>query len=230
MTGQISDLFEYQEKKYLVAGFSAGVAFDPTALGMCPESIQTSCWRGYQVRYGLDDKRLLMIGLGVNLVVDTIDYERIEGPTIDGVRPVDTIPDRERFNNNYLNLHYPLDYSGGLLIAAGLVEEFFDDMGFQDPWKYRELHELKFPDGRLTATIDHGSTVAEIQVIASIQNRQRDKVYARMREAKLSGQEALFEQIRDEHKANMANPAADENYDAQILERIQKAFDPGYRE
>jgi hypothetical protein len=228
MTAQVNDLFRYQGKTYSVTGFSAGEPFDPHALDLNPQGIDTACWRGYQISYGLDGARLLVIELGVNLVIDTKDYHRVEGPIIDGVRPIEKTNEHPWFNNNYLHLHYPLSYNGGLLLGDDFMEEFYEHMGFQDAWKYRELLELKFTDGWLTEMIDHSPTVAEIQAIASIQQQELNEMYAQLREAKQSGQEDLFEQIRDQIKARRANPPQGKDYDEQIREQVRKAFDRSY--
>ncbi len=100
MTDQVDDQFEYQGNKFAIADYSAGIAFHPGILGMEPDPVSTDCWRGYQVTYGLSGDHLQVIRLGVNLVVDTKDYERVEGPVIGGVLLPGSLP---------INRHFPGD-------------------------------------------------------------------------------------------------------------------------
>ena len=56
------------------------------------------------------------------------------------------------FNTHYRHIQVPIEYSGGLLIASGFLEELNSNRGFHSAWKYDEVHELRFEQGRLTAT------------------------------------------------------------------------------
>ncbi|MBL4761985.1 MAG: hypothetical protein JKY93_04715 [Gammaproteobacteria bacterium] len=224
MTDQISDHFLYQRREYSLAGYSAEVPFHPGALGMEPEMPDTSCWRGYQLTYGLAGARLLLIRLLVNLVVDTKDYKRVAGPVIDGVWPVEVYRGNDDFNNHYINLQYPLEYTGSLFLGSDLIEEFADDIIFPDAWYYRELLELKFHRGRLTETVDFSAKVADIQVIALQQQTARQLFFNELIAAKKSGREELVEEIKKKRGILVSNPPPGEDYDAQISALVSEIF------
>ena len=53
------------------------------------------------------------------------------------------------FDHNYFNVKIPLQFTGGLLLGTDFIHDLYVHMGFQDPWKYREVHEFVFDKGRL---------------------------------------------------------------------------------
>lgn len=50
MTAQISDMFRYQEKEYLLIGIDEGKLFDISVLDLKPSWPSTACYRGGSVR------------------------------------------------------------------------------------------------------------------------------------------------------------------------------------
>lgn len=149
------------------------------------------------------------------------DYKRVAGPIIDGVWPVEEYRGNDDFNNNYINLKYPLEYTGSLFLGSDLIEEFADDIVFPGAWKYRELLELKFRKGLLTGSIDLSEKVVDIQVIASKQQATSQLFFSKLVAAKKSGREDWVEEIKEKHRVLARNPPPGEDYDAQIraLER-----------
>src|SRR5262249_17791255 len=65
------------------------------------------------------------------------------------------------FDAVYEGLAHPVQYSGGLLLAADFIEEWYVHMGFHPAWKYREVHELVFRDGDLVQEADRSEQIAE---------------------------------------------------------------------
>ncbi len=227
MTGQTNDQFRYQDRHYSVVTTTAGEPFDPRSLGMKPEPVRTDCWRGYQVTYGLSGNRLVVIRLGVNLVVDTIDYQRVEGPSIDTVTPEQSTGE---FNNHYIGLRIPLAYSGRLFLAAHFIEEFFEDVAFQQGWKYRELRGLEFVRGVLIDTLDLSEQAAEIRTVAARRNAAFRTFWDRFRAARKAGRKNLAEELRIKHAERAKNPPPGEDYDVQISELEERVFGPGFHD
>ncbi len=169
MSGQIEDDFLYRDVTYAVAGISDRGLFDIGRLGLQPTMPHTACSRGYLAVFGLVESQLVLHTLHVHLLKPGPGFERRPGPVINGVTPT---PSRDRddlFNNHYEGLDLPLDYTGGLLLAAGFIQELYVHMGFQAPWKYQRVVELIFDAGTLTAAHDRSEEMAAIRrrVVAS---------------------------------------------------------------
>ena len=158
MTAQINDEFTHRDAGYSVAGISAGQLFDPATLDLKPSMASTACWRGYQVIYGVVGRHLVVADLHVNLLAEG---RRQEGPLINGISPVELDEEFEFFNNHYEGINYHLEYSGGLLLANGFIEDLYMHMGFQLPWKYERVIELVFTDGMLVDEFDRSERMAE---------------------------------------------------------------------
>ncbi|MDR2240046.1 MAG: hypothetical protein LBE33_06335 [Zoogloeaceae bacterium] len=155
MTAQIDDFFRYRKRKYAVAGISEGELFDPAWLGLSPVGSCSACWRGYQAVFAISGSRLML---------DTLDVELREpdqGPPINGVQPDGSC--RAWFNNHYKRLNYPLQYTGGLLLAAGFIRDLYEHMGFHPAWKYEKVVELVFDDGILIDESDRSEQIAAIR-------------------------------------------------------------------
>ena len=224
MTDQVDDQFEYQGNSFAIADYSAGIAFHPGILGMAPDPVSTDCWRGYQVTYGLSSDHLQVIRLGVNLVVDTKDYERVEGPVIGGVRPVESIDRYDDFNNNYQQLQYSLDYTGRMLLGKGFIEEFYDELTPQNYWAYEELLELKFSNGLLGEVVEHTEKLTEIRALAAKQNAVIERLFEELNAALKAGKKDLRDEIKERYRARMKCPPPGEDYEAQIKLLVKKSF------
>ena len=163
MTAQIPDLCLYDDVEYSLAGISDGTLFDPSLLGLEPVSNCTACWRGYQAVFSLVDAQLVLGSLHVTLCEPEGHFVRKEGPTIHGVLPTGPTEPHDLFNNHYVDLNYPLDYTGGLLLARGFLRELYVHMGFHPAWKYTEVVELIFENGVLLQRFDRSERMAEIR-------------------------------------------------------------------
>lgn len=178
MTAQIDDLFRHNGTDYSVSGISEGELFDPGLLDLKPVGTCTACWRGYQAIFSVSGSRLVLDTLHVNLIAAGENYKRQEGPSINGVTPTGPRDESDWFNNNYLGLAYHLEYTGGLLLAEGFIDELYLHMGFHPAWKYRTVIELVFTNGVLQKEFDRSERMAEIrqQLLAA----RRDDSTARM--------------------------------------------------
>ena len=143
MTAQIPDIVRYKGKDYDLAGIGADGLFESDDYGMRAWGEDDECNRGYVASYVVVGQRLLLEELRINLEDDK--------PSIHGA--VASAGD-DRFNSHYRNVHIPIQYCGGLLIATGFDEELNSHKGFHAAWKYDTVHELKFDRGRLTSAND----------------------------------------------------------------------------
>lgn len=162
MTGQISDGFHYQGRDFDIAGISNEKTwFNPSRLRLKPEAPTTACWRGFLAHFALADAHLVLDRLHIFLVGK--DYAPAVGPSINGVQPKGPSAEHAWFNNHYLDLGYPLKYTGRLLLGAGFIRELYVHMGAQLPWKYEEVHELVFREGVLVEAYDRSKPMVAIR-------------------------------------------------------------------
>jgi hypothetical protein len=168
MTAQIDDEFQFQNQEFAIAGISEGELFDVSVLDLEPRATCTACWRGYQCVYSVQEGRLVLANLYVNLMQDSLDpneYIRQVGPVINGVKPRAKGKGFDIFNNYYLGVNLPLEYTGGLLLADGFIQKLYVHMGFHPAWKYKKVYELIFENGLLIAEYDRSAKMAEIRAL-----------------------------------------------------------------
>lgn len=163
MTAQISDGFHYQGYDFTLAGISEGDLFDPALLKLEPVGFCSACWRGYYAVFGLADGQLVLDELHVRLTNPVREPQPRVGPAINGVQPTGPRNPKEVFDNHYVGLAYPLEYSGGLLLADGFIQELYVHMGFHPAWKYEMVVELVFEQGVLKEELDRSEKMAEIR-------------------------------------------------------------------
>ena len=56
-----------------------------------------------------------------------------------------------------------MEYTGGLLIADGFIQDLYVHMGFHPAWKYTNVVELVFETGVLQNEFDRSERMAEIR-------------------------------------------------------------------
>lgn len=163
MTAQINDLFHLDGVDYSLAGISEGKLFDPSLLGIKPMATCTACYRGYQAVFGIDKERLVLNTLHVNILTDDESFSRVAGPPINGVTPISMQGKYDWFNNHYENIHYHLEYSGGVLVADGFIHDLYVHMRFHPAWKFKRVRELIFDKGRLRSNSDRSEHMAKMR-------------------------------------------------------------------
>lgn len=168
MTAQISDDFIYKQRQWNIAGISEGHLFDPAVFKLKLKVASTACWRGFQAVYSVVDRRLIVTKLTVSLVHPQ------KPPVLNGVTGEKSDIDFVG-NTKYESLNYPLEYTGGVLIASGFIQEMYVHMGYHPAWKYRDVHELVFKLGELIYEADRSAAVAEMRekILASEKERKR---------------------------------------------------------
>ena len=154
MTAQFNDLFRYQEKDFSIAGISAGPLFNPADFGLFPIPASTACWRGYVATFTIFESHLVLDTLSVNL-------QEKQAPTINGILPSEPTRGLRLFNNVYTGLKYRIHYTGGLMLGHDFIRELYVHMGFHPAWKYKEVFELTFENGRLVSELDRSGWAAQ---------------------------------------------------------------------
>lgn len=153
MTAQITDSFVLQGQKYSIVGVNGGLLFLPPEYGLRPLPRITSCWRGYVCTYTTVQNELFLDTLQTNL-----DQE---GPAINNVRPV--FSTQNTFNNVYTNLNLHMDFTGGILIGTGFIQQLYVHMGFHPAWKYETVFELSISQGNVMETRDVSREMAVLR-------------------------------------------------------------------
>ncbi len=121
--------------------------------------ISTACWRGFICTYGVSDGALFLEELRVGL-----SAEDKEATKAGGGRPLfGKVPGYTFGTAVYESLHSPVPFSGGLLIADGFIRELYVHMGFHPAWKFTEVHELLFEEGRLAEARDCSEAMARVR-------------------------------------------------------------------
>ncbi|WP_342380073.1 hypothetical protein NVS55_10940 [Myxococcus stipitatus] len=155
MTAQISDGLIFQERPFAIAFADGEGLFNPKQHGLSPQMISTACHRGYSCTYEVIAESLCLQRLHIGL-----PQQQVEGPTLFEQRPIYSEKARSFV---YRGLAAPIPFTGGLLIAADFIPELYIHGGFQQVWKYREVHELLFESGRLVQARDCSSEMAHVR-------------------------------------------------------------------
>ncbi len=155
MTAQFEDMCEYQNAEYEIVGVNGFGLFLPANHGLRPAPKCTACWRGFVCRYRVESDRLILSDLC--LYTDEIP------PVLFGVKPQIRFEQLSPGDFIYPHLNHSVTFTGGLLLARDFIRGLMVNMGFQSAWKYREVHELIFQDGRLIEQRDVSARIAELR-------------------------------------------------------------------
>lgn len=184
MTAQASDQFEIDGVRYSIAAIEREWPFDPTKHGFSPVAPHTGCWRGFIASYVLRDKQLELAQL-------LVGFGNAHPHAWRGISP----EKGEFFKFDrmwaYQDVALPVAYSGGLVVAAGFLREFYVHMGFHRPHCYETVKELIFEDGLLVDLRDHSTRMAaardmvraERKVLASDRAVSKTDIEAFVRDA-----------------------------------------------
>lgn len=161
MTAQISDTVLYRGAEYDLCGIDGEGLFEPQPYGIEPRMISTACWRGYYCTYQVGGDELLLTEVHVGLHDEDAERaRRDEGPPLFGVRPR---WDERDWCFVYAPVEVPVSFTGGLLLGRDFIRELYVHMGFHPGWKYREVHELLFEQGRLREAFDRSAAMEAIR-------------------------------------------------------------------
>lgn len=164
MTAQLHDLFTLDATDHAVVGVNGTGLFEPTRYGLHPVGTCSACWRGYRCRYAVAAGKLVLAELSLSLGHGFGgDFVPERGPELKGVIPIPPRDERSFFNNFYEYLTLPVDFTGGMLIADGFIDELYVHMGFHPAWKYQRVIELIFERGSLFEERDVSDRVAAMR-------------------------------------------------------------------
>ncbi len=167
MTAQMSNAFRLYGDAYSLVATSNGDFFDISIFDIPVWPVSTACIRGYVAEFAVSDGRLVLDNLFVSpmsINLDTKNLEFVDGPMINGVKPVAPPPeDRSSFTNHYHGLNVHLEYTGGILIARGFIQKLYLHLGYQPARCYHEVRELIFENGALANEYDRSDPIAEIR-------------------------------------------------------------------
>jgi hypothetical protein len=163
MTVQINDRVFHRQIAHSLVAVSVGGAglFNPTALGFKPVCVSTASFRGYHLDYTIQDSGLVLTALDIGLGAPHALYARYgRSPIFPGHWPV-----RGRLGHlRFEALSIPVPFTGGLLLGHEFIHPFFDrDLYFQPIWRYQNVRELLFENGRVVEDHDRSSAMAEIR-------------------------------------------------------------------
>jgi hypothetical protein len=147
MTAQVADTVTYEGITYSLLGVSSEGLFDQRAYGLEPESMTTSCRRGYVWQYGARESRILLTGLNICL------REEAHYSEVGGRKP--SCSDDFLGGAAYRHLGIPMGFSGGLLLGRDFIQELYLHTGFQKPHAYR--------DGRVLGVRDHSGRIRQLR-------------------------------------------------------------------
>lgn len=148
MTAQIHDEFMLKGKDYSIVGVNGRALFEPQQYGLEPVSLCSACWRGFYCKYTLVNERLLLDTLYISTSDKvTSDLKTRLGPELFGIKPSKPEERFSWFEYCYSGLNLPVNFTGGLLIANGFINEFYVHMGFHPAWKFKKVYEMLFQDG-----------------------------------------------------------------------------------
>lgn len=152
---------------FSIAGISGSGLFDPAALGIEPQATCTACWRGYVAHYSILNGGLFLTSLDIGLPQDQAILARTgSGPKLFEVLP--SLREDQLLGTHYEGFQQPIPFTGGLLLADGFIRDLYVHMGFHPAWKYTNVRELLFEEGRVTRDDDRSEEIAA----------QRDKFLA----------------------------------------------------
>ena len=159
MAAQIPDVFMYKARGFHIAGIDGPSLFHPEKHGLEPNGRTPICWRGYVCFYYIDDDGYLALkGLGA--------FNEKEPPPVFGVKPQLTEEAKNKkigFDYSYEKVDTKLPLTGGLLIGDGIEREYVSPAGFHPAWKYKEVYELRYENGKIISETERSKEMGAIR-------------------------------------------------------------------
>ncbi|GGJ50475.1 hypothetical protein [Deinococcus roseus] len=154
MTGQAHDRVLFQGKDFLLGAVAGTGLFDLQQMGLRAFPASTACWRGFQVTYAIEDGFLMLD----SLVATFPD----PAPLILGQAP-HTLSSPHPCGRLQYHLHQPTPFTGRLRILHDLIRPLYVHGGFQEDWKFNEVHLLHIEHGRILSSRDCSQDMAKVR-------------------------------------------------------------------
>lgn len=162
MTAQFSDNFIYKGKEFSIAGINGDVLFNPYEHGLSPKGTCTACWRGFVSTYAVKNDQLYLDRLDINMDKPKKKFFIFDAiPKINGIKPSGGESLYGLFDYHFEAVELPVKFTGGFLIGEGFIQDLYVHMGFHPAWKYEEVHELIFENGKLVSATDISAKMKE---------------------------------------------------------------------
>ena len=158
MSAQSNDTLTFEGRDFEVTGVSRGLLFDPAGHGFRPVSTSTSCHQGYECRYSVDARGLMLQKLWINYgeFLDDGTFKPFPMPEFNGVVANENRndPDVWYFSAVYSCVNLALDYTGELLVSADNLSDEGYFRGYPLTWHFNCTLKLSFENGRLVGRKD----------------------------------------------------------------------------
>jgi hypothetical protein len=148
MTAQVDDVVVFRGHMYALIGVNGRGLFEPGEHGLQVHMMTNACRRGYVCEYAVKDDQLTLIALRLGMAEPPT---QLFGADLRFIGSAAT----------YSPIRVPLLFTGGLLLGARFIRDPYAQMGRHPAWKYAEVLELSFSDGRLGEVADHSELTAE---------------------------------------------------------------------
>ncbi|MFN6572139.1 hypothetical protein [Dendronalium sp. ChiSLP03b] len=159
MTAQISDRVFYQEQEFSITAINGTGLYNPQQDGISPTSFSTACYRGYVCIYRVSEENLYLKQLNIGLKLKdrlAVKYGR-------GQRLFDINPKYPNYDSYFVyeEINKIIDLSGGLLLGKHFIKEMYIHLGYHPAYKFREVHELIFREGKVVKSTDISHKIDE---------------------------------------------------------------------
>jgi hypothetical protein len=167
MSGQVNDMFQYNNIEYCVSAEEFPAAFfDICALGIKPRRFDTACQRGYIATFSINGNNQLVLN---QLYTNNGNKDIFEAPLINGKLPEISTPEGmvAGFENyreyNYDAIDFAINYTGSIIITKGLIKGRNINIGFPSPISYNVVIQLTFNNGQFVSSKDLSDIAASIR-------------------------------------------------------------------
>ena len=142
---------------YTLCGVNGEGFFRLSDVGPDRGSHSTACQRGFMCVYGVREDCLVLNAVETPLFIDdTGGVDELCQPKLFGKSPQKGL----FLPLCYGPLQHPVPFTGGLLLGKDFIEELYVHMGFHPGYKYRQVVELMFHEGRLVRSCDRSDIMA----------------------------------------------------------------------
>ncbi|MBH8575287.1 hypothetical protein I8752_20180 [Nostocaceae cyanobacterium CENA369] len=161
MTAQISDRVFYQEQEFSITAINGSGLYNPQQDGISPTSFSTACYRGYVCIYKVFEEYLYLKQLNIGLKLK----DRLTAKYGKGLRLFDINPKYNNYDSSvvYEEINKLIYFSGGLLLGKDFIGEMYVHLGHHPAYKFQEVYELIFAEGKLAKSTDISQKIAEFR-------------------------------------------------------------------
>jgi hypothetical protein len=168
MTAQIHDTILIDDKGFSIVGVNGSELFTPQSIGITPVAVMSACWRGYVCQYKINDGQLILDELQLSFgthegIGKERKFIRQTSPAINSVSPNPPTGKFPAFSNVYEKLNLEVRFTGGILAGDGFIQKLYVHMGFHPAWKYQNVLEIIFENGKAQEIRDVSKDIEQIR-------------------------------------------------------------------